>query len=283
MKSIHLPDDEMAKLLRSQLADDAVHRSLYDPDNDPLKSWDKLEKLYTGGKDPMAPIIGAMYDEGWLAEIAWSIPLFVKHKTLKGKHLTPKNLISDDLKQKFPPGPRGKKMGEAVVENAKKITSIFGGVEEIFMKKSALKILKNLKELDQIGDKKALMLVKDFAIAAVPKYREKREEWGERWGWLDYFADCWQNKFPGKELRDLDKIDIAPDVHCKRVVGRIIGKPNDEATPKELREFGREVYGEFPAWIDTPLWFIGREYCYKENPRCKECPLKETCSNLTRK
>jgi len=240
----------------------------------------------------MAPIIGAMYDEGWPAEIAWSIPLFVKHKTLKGEPLTPENLESDDLKHKLPRGPRGKKigrggkkieMGEAVVENAKKITKKFRRVEEIFMEESASKILKNLKELDQIGDKKALMLVKDFAIAAVPKYRKKREEWGERWGWLDYFADCWQNKFPGKELRDLDKIDIAPDVHCKRVVGRIIGKTNDEATPKELREFGREVYGEFPAWIDTPLWFIGREYCYKENPRCKECPLKETCSNLTRK
>jgi ribulose bisphosphate carboxylase small subunit len=256
--------------LRRILTDKEIRRKL---DQSPFEEWEELRKLYTEGRDPMAPIIGAIYDEGqFRAEIAWSIPLIIKYTILGGKPLTPQNIKSVDPR-KFLLGPRGKNMGEAIIHNAREILDRWGSVENLFTSStSAFEIYENLISLEQIGKKKALMLTKDFAIAV--EYRKMRTG---KWCWLDPFADQWKRKYPKEKLRELEKISIPPDVHCRRVVGRIIGK-EEKATEKELEEFGRRVYPEFPAWIDTPLWLIGRNYCHEEKPECGKCYLKRVCN-----
>lgn len=63
------------------------------------------------------------------------------------------------------------------------------------------------------------------------------------------------------------------DVHTKKVfrrTGLIEGR-------QTVVEVAKELNPDFPAILDEPAWIIGREYCFKNNPNCKECPITGVC------
>lgn len=237
---------------------------------DPINNLPGLRRLYTDGNDPMAFIIGAIYDEGWLAAYAWFTPWLVKWHILRGEALTPENLRNCDPGD-FPRGAR-KRLGRAIVRVAEKL----GRAEEVtglFMTSDACEIQKNLDELDQIGPKKARMLVRDFALWADPRYSQLREIWG--WCWAEPFASEWEKHFSG--LENLNQIHIPPDAHARKVIGKVEGIR--EVRDRDVEEFGSRVYEEFPALVDSSLWYIGREFCKEERERCEECPLRGVCNH----
>lgn len=63
------------------------------------------------------------------------------------------------------------------------------------------------------------------------------------------------------------------DVHTKKVFQRT-GLTKRSQTVVEV---ARELNPDFPAILDEPAWIIGKEYCFKNNPNCKECPITEVC------
>jgi hypothetical protein len=238
---------------------------------DPIGNLPELRRLYTDGNDPMAFIIGAIYDEAWLATYAWFTPWLVKWHILRGEALTPENLRNCDPGD-FPRGPRGKRVGEAIVGTAERLERA-EEVTRLFMTSDAYEIQKKLDEnLDQIGLKKARMLTRDFAIWADPRYSRLREIWG--WSWAEPFAREWGRNF--SRLENLDQIHIPPDVHAEEVIGKVEGI--QKVRGKDIKEFGSRVYREFPALVDSPLWYIGREFCKGGREKCEECPLDGVCN-----
>lgn len=63
------------------------------------------------------------------------------------------------------------------------------------------------------------------------------------------------------------------DVHTKKVFQRT-GLTRSSQTVVEV---ARELNPDFPAILDEPAWIIGKEYCFKNNPNCKECPITGVC------
>ena len=82
----------------------------------------------------------------------------------------------------------------------------------------------------------------------------------------------------GVEFADHRCIDVSPDVHLMRVLGRlgIVGADDD----REAAIYkAREISAEFPGIIDPFCWEIGRNYCRPAESKmlCRECPLTNFC------
>lgn len=111
--------------------------------------------------------------------------------------------------------------------------------------KDAEIIVKNLEEFKGISHKKAtlgtLLLVRDFGVS----------------------------------LENLSYIDIAYDVHVRRVFLRMGLVEKDNI--KEVTEKARFICKNFPGSLTLPFWVVGRKYCRTQNPKCSECRLNEFC------
>ena len=64
------------------------------------------------------------------------------------------------------------------------------------------------------------------------------------------------------------------DVHTKRVFRRA-GLTDGKTT---VVGAAREMNSDFPAILDLPAWTIGKRYCFKNNPDCKQCPIDKVCA-----
>lgn len=79
------------------------------------------------------------------------------------------------------------------------------------------------------------------------------------------------------EFSDLDKenMDIKADVHTIRVLYRLgISK---ELSEKATNEAARKMNPKYPGQLDTPLWIIGRSWCFARKPDCFHCPVEPVC------
>lgn len=79
-----------------------------------------------------------------------------------------------------------------------------------------------------------------------------------------------------KTSETLRKLNVAPDVHVKRVFYRSGLSPTMNST--DVLKSANEIFPKMPAVLDS-AFFIGREYCFKTDPNCIECPLKATTSS----
>ena len=120
----------------------------------------------------------------------------------------------------------------------------FKEIEKIY-KEIKVDIKKRLEEFKGISHKKAalgtLLLVRDFGVS----------------------------------LENLSCIDIAYDVHVRRVFLRMGLVEKDNI--KEVTEKARFICKNFPGSLTLPFWVVGREYCRPQNPKCSECRLNEFC------
>ena len=79
-------------------------------------------------------------------------------------------------------------------------------------------------------------------------------------------------------------IDISVDRHIARVVRRLglIDKNTPKSRQKEaIVDKARELYPKFPAFIDLPIFIIGRNFCHETNPNCGDCPMEKLCDHAS--
>lgn len=77
----------------------------------------------------------------------------------------------------------------------------------------------------------------------------------------------------------LRQLDIKPDVHVLRVFSRTT-LISPFAKKEEAIAVARKLNPSFPARLDAPAWEIGRTWCHKTGPNCKECPLGDVCKKI---
>jgi len=51
----------------------------------------------------------------------------------------------------------------------------------------------------------------------------------------------------------------------------------EEASRKETKEAAAKLYPKYPGKLDSATWIIGRKWCDKTNPLCRNCPMTELC------
>lgn len=77
-------------------------------------------------------------------------------------------------------------------------------------------------------------------------------------------------------MKDYICIDISPDIHVKRVFGRL-GFISKDAGNEELLYCARELNPEYPGIFDLSCWQIGRNWCRPQEPICQDCYLNGYC------
>ena len=77
-------------------------------------------------------------------------------------------------------------------------------------------------------------------------------------------------------MADLRGIEVSPDVHVRRVLGRM-GLTAPDASIAESLAAARRLSPDYPGVIDLPLWLIGRDRCRPDRPDCGACPAREAC------
>ncbi len=78
------------------------------------------------------------------------------------------------------------------------------------------------------------------------------------------------------EFADHYSIDIAADVHVRRVFGRL-GLTPPGATVDQLIFRARGLHPEFPGLMDFPSWEIGRNWCRPKKIECSGCYMNDLC------
>ena len=187
------------------------------------------------------------------AEKAWSIPYnmhllfnsveFESLEKLKSKDWLK---LTKQIGHRFP-----EKTADSLELAIKHIRNTYdGNAAKIWNDKpSSAEIIQRLREFDGVGQKIAAMtaqiLVRDFGI----------------------------------EYSDYKRLDIAVDVHTRRVMKRLgLVNPND--SDQEIIFKAREMNPEFPGVFDLPLWRIGRNFCKETNPKCSKCPMNLSCLKI---
>jgi len=203
--------------------------------------------------DPNAFLFAVIFDQGVPAERAWSAPYYLKkrlgHLDIDGIIDIGKDCVVEKC-IKRPALHRYNYMGKWIWLAAKRLKNEYESNAENIWKRNlkARAIVNRLQEFKGIGQKKSnmatLLLYRDFGI----------------------------------EMRNLEGVDIAYDVHVRRVLLRTGLAKKDSV--KHMVEVIRNFHPEFPAKIDGPLWHIGRNWCHARKAECGKCRLKKLCPKI---
>ena len=197
-------------------------------------------------------LLGLIADQSVKAEMAWRLPYnlekrlgyFDFNRILKEERV---ESLENIIKEKPALHRYPRKMAEYIYTSIEKVANEYSSDISNMWKdnKDAEIIVKKLEEFKGISYKKAalgtLLLVRDFGVS----------------------------------LENLSCIDIAYDVHVRRVFLRMGLVEKDNI--KEVTEKARFICKNFPGSLTLPFWVVGREYCRLQNPKCSECRLNEFC------
>lgn len=106
------------------------------------------------------------------------------------------------------------------------------------------KLLERLVKIRGMGESRAIIFLKDYRIKS------------------------------GENI-PIEKLPLPVAGNVPRVMKRI-GFIDSENTEK-VREAGYK-YFTVPVIADMGLWFIAKNYCRRDDPKCKECPIEDYCS-----
>jgi len=209
-------------------------------------------------KNPLAFLIGIISDYGMPAPRVWELPYKLKKRlNAQGIKFTAQAIAkikNSELAKIFTRKPNLHRFPNVAAQYIKKACAIVaqkynGKAENIWNDQPSSKELKDrLQQFKGIGQKKmnmaVKMLIKDFG-----------------------------NKISGKK-----EIDIAADVHIKRVFLRagLVADDNPELIIKKARQLNPD----YPAALDDPVWVIGTKWCRPQNPRCSLCPINLSCPKI---
>lgn len=197
-------------------------------------------------------IFGLISDQSVKAELAWSLPYKIKQRLghfdlEKISDLSSFNELEVYIKTKPALHRYPKNIAKYLYCASQLICEKYQGNAENIWKdtKSAVLVLKRLKEFPGISDKKAalacLLLSRDLGVV----------------------------------FEDLHNIDIVFDVHIRRIFLRIGLSKND--TLDEITTAARLMLPEFPGRLTSSFWAIGRDICRPTNPQCLLCPIECYC------
>ncbi len=203
---------------------------------------------------PHAFILGCIMDRGIKAEKAWQIPYkihkeigsfeFSKLLSLQQKRL--KKIFRKNSLHRW-----NNKMAECFYSAVQKIHNDYNGdISNLWQgKPKSATVVKRFLQFNGVGVKIATMtaniLVRRFKIP----------------------------------MSDHINIDISPDIHVKRVFGRVDFMRKD-ASNDEMIYCARELNQEYPGVFDFSCWEIGRNWCRPQNPSCGNCYLDKYCPKI---
>ena len=78
-----------------------------------------------------------------------------------------------------------------------------------------------------------------------------------------------------RQLPMTTPLDVKPDVHVCRVVGRVFN--GEICTEQESREITRALHPKNPWVMDRPLFLLGQSHCHPFSPDCQSCYLSSYC------
>lgn len=79
----------------------------------------------------------------------------------------------------------------------------------------------------------------------------------------------------GLEVSDKENVDIIYDIHIRRIFLRTGFSRKDSLHC--ISEAARKLNPDFPGYLTSSFWAIGREICRPSNPQCERCPISEFC------
>ena len=203
-------------------------------------------------RQPHAFVVGCVMDRQIPAERAWMIPHEVSQRlgsfSIERLRDLPMKRISKLLTNPEPLHRFPETMGRLFYSAVQRISDTYeGNAARIWRgKPTSATLVYRFLEFDGVGPKIANMaagiLAREFKIRLA-----------------DYFS-----------------IDVAADIHVRRVFGRLgLCAPN--ATVEQLVYKARSLHPEFPGVMDLPAWEIGRNWCKLRNPDCSNCYLHRIC------
>jgi endonuclease III len=80
----------------------------------------------------------------------------------------------------------------------------------------------------------------------------------------------------GVRVQDMDRSDVAYDVHVRRVFLRTRLADRDESS--HVIAMARQLNPDRPGALDLPAWLIGRGWCHAGIPSRATCPLTDVCA-----
>ena len=138
-------------------------------------------------------------------------------------------------------------MGRYLWSAAERLTSEYDGcAENIWGNVTAMEIVERLEAFSGISHKKA-------SLACLLLWRDL-----------------------GVEISDKENIDIAYDVHIRRIFLRAGFCEKD--TLKDVTEAARRLNPKFPGYLTSPFWALGRNICRPTEPLCGQCPIRPFCA-----
>lgn len=201
--------------------------------------------------NPNAFVIGLISDQSVKAELAWSLPynLYKRLGTFDFKYIV-QNFDAKSLEKVIKEKPAlhryPSRMADYIFFAMKKILEDYNNdAKNIWENQPASVIVKRLEEFKGISHKKAslgtLILIRDLGV----------------------------------DIEDKQNIDIAYDVHIRRIFLRMGLVEKD--TQENIINKAKQINSKFPGELTTSFWAIGRKYCFANNPNCENCPLHHYC------
>ena len=196
-------------------------------------------------------LCAVIFDQGVPAERAWLAPYILLQRL---GHLHPQTMAENegavrDAIQRSPKLHRYvTKMPRWVVLAARRVVTTYGGdAHKIWSDEpTADELQRRLDDFVGIGQKKAAMAVEIL------------------------------ERDLGVRVRNLERSDVAYDVHVRRVFLRTRLADRDDAD--HIIDVARQLNPTRPGALDLPAWLIGRGWCHAGIPDCSPCPLTEVCA-----
>ncbi len=200
--------------------------------------------------DPFAFLCAVIFDQGVPAERAWLAPFLLKARL---GYLDPQRVAAADgaVRDAIQEAPKlhryVSKMPGWIVRAAQRVLDRYDGdASRIWSDNPAAdELQKRFDDFMGIGQKKAAMAVEIL------------------------------ERDLGVPVRNLDRSDIAYDVHIRRVFLR--AGPADRDDRDHMIAVARRLHSARPGALDLPTWLIGRGWCHPGIPNCVSCPLTEVC------
>lgn len=203
--------------------------------------------------DPLAFLVGVLFDQHIPAERAWAAPWELLkrlgHWDIKSMRLRPYELY-DAVAAKPALHRYVKNMTHYLEEALYRVERDFGGWAGAVwhFERDARTVRENFLGFKGIGQKKANMAVEILA--------------------RDF----------GYDYEHLDAIDVAVDVHLRRVMVRTGLSERDDIV--EHIEAARRLHPNRPGQLDYPIWLVGRNWCFPKIPLCSKCVLQNVCPRV---
>lgn len=201
--------------------------------------------------DENAFLFGLISDQSVRAETAWSLPYKLSQRL---GHFSITKMVRNSSIEEFQQLIKEKpslhrypsNIGRYLWLAAEKLVNEYdASAKNIWTNVSAQEIVRRLESFTGISHKKAslacLLLIRDL----------------------------------GLEVSDKQNVDIIYDIHVRRIFIRA-GFCTEDSWEK-VTDAAKMLNPEFPGYLTSSFWAIGREICRPTNPQCEKCPINTFC------